>query len=62
MYVIAAPPVPVEPPALPAESVPSTIPVAGMEPAPPEPMVVPPMPMGQPRVEVPPVPTETKKG
>ena len=63
LYVIAAPvPVAVEPPALPAESVPATTPVAGMEPAPPEPMVVPPMPMGQPRVEVPPVPTETKKG
>ncbi len=62
VYVIAEPAVPVEPPALPAESVPSTTPVAGMEPAPPEPMAVPPMPMGQPRVEVPPVPTGTKKG
>lgn len=60
--VVVAPPTPVavEPPAPPAESVPST-PVAEMEP-PSEPMVVPPMPMGQPRVEVPPVPTETKKG
>ncbi len=63
LSVVAAPLIPasVEPPMLPAESVPST-PVAGMEPAQPEPMVVPPMPMGQPRVEVPPVPTETKKG
>ena len=55
-------PLAVEPPATSAEAVPSTTPVAGMEPAPPEPMVVPPMPMGQPRVEVPPVPTGTKKG
>ena len=63
-YVAAPVPVPVavEPPAPPAESIPSTTPVAGMEPAPPEPTAVPPMPMGQPRVEVPPVPTETKKG
>jgi len=60
---VAAPPalVAIEPPAPTAESIPSTTPVAGMEPAPPEPMV-PPMPMGQPRVEVHPVPTATKKG
>ena len=60
--VVASPPIAVEPPAPLTESVPLTTPVAGMEPSPPEPMVVPPMPTGQPRVEVPPVPTEPKKG